>query len=85
MKLLVKDDEAKLDVGVRRYRELVEAGINGFTGTCWNPMAAALNEESKLKPIPMISACVPAIDPSRKATPRPAPSRWPSPPGASAT
>src|SRR5512138_1615040 len=40
VKLLTKDDEAKLDVGVRRYRELVEAGINGFTGTCWNPMAA---------------------------------------------
>ncbi len=69
VKLLTKDDEAKLDVGVRRYRELVEAGINGFTGTCWNPMAAALNEESKLKPIPMISACVPAIDSFKKGNP----------------
>ncbi len=71
VKLLTKDDEAKLDVGVRRYRELVEAGINGFTGTCWNPMAAALNEESKLKPIPMISACVPAIDSFKKGNPAP--------------
>lgn len=69
VKLLTKDDEAKLDVGVRRYRELVEAGINGFTGTCWNPMAAALNEESKLNPIPMISACVPAIDSFKKGNP----------------
>src|SRR3989339_2252522 len=41
VKLMIKDDEAKLDVGIRRYRELVEAGINGFTGSCWNPMAAA--------------------------------------------
>jgi branched-chain amino acid transport system substrate-binding protein len=66
VKLMIKDDEAKLDVGMRRYRELVEAGINGFTGSCWNPMAAALNEESKLNPMPMISACVPAIDSFKK-------------------
>jgi len=66
VKLMIKDDEAKLDVGMRRYRELVEAGINGFTGSCWNPMAAALNEESKMNPMPMISACVPAIDSFKK-------------------
>jgi len=66
VKLLIKDDESKLDVGMRRYRELVESGINGFTGSCWNPMAAALNEESKLNPMPMISACVPAIDSFKK-------------------
>jgi len=71
VKLIIKDDEAKLDVGIRRYRELVEAGINGFTGSCWNPMAAALNEESKLKPMPMISACVPAIDSFKKGNPAP--------------
>jgi len=69
VKLMIKDDEAKLDVGIRRYRELVESGINGFTGSCWNPMAAALNEESKLKPMPMISACVPAIDSFKKGNP----------------
>jgi branched-chain amino acid transport system substrate-binding protein len=71
VKLIIKDDEAKLDVGIRRYRELVESGINGFTGTCWNPMAAALNEESKLKPMPMIAACVPAIDSFKKGNPAP--------------
>jgi branched-chain amino acid transport system substrate-binding protein len=71
VKLLTKDDESKLDVGVRRYRELVEAGINGFTGTCYNPMAAALNEESKLNPLPMIAACVPAIDSFKKGNPAP--------------
>jgi branched-chain amino acid transport system substrate-binding protein len=71
VRLMIKDDEAKLDVGIRRYRELVEAGIHGFTGSCWNPMAAALNEESKLKPMPMISACVPAIDSFKKGNPAP--------------
>ena len=71
VKLIIKDDEAKLDVGMRRYRELVEAGINGFTGSCWNPMAAALNEEAKLNPMPMISACVPAIDSFKKGNPAP--------------
>ena len=69
--LMIKDDEAKLDVGIRRYRELKEAGMHAFTGSCWNPMAAALNEESKLDPIPMISACVPAIDSFKKGNPAP--------------
>ncbi len=71
VKLIIKDDEAKLDVGVRRYRELIEAGINGFTGVCWNPMAAALNEEAKLKPLPMVMACVPAFDSFKKGNPAP--------------
>lgn len=71
VKLLIKDDECKLDVGVRRYRELIEAGINGFTGIAWNPMAAALNEESKLNPLPMIMACVPAFDSFKKGNPAP--------------
>ncbi|MBN2323466.1 MAG: ABC transporter substrate-binding protein [Spirochaetes bacterium] len=68
---IVKDDEAKLDVGVRRFRELIEAGMNGMTGTCWNPMAAALNEETKLTPIPYLAACVPALDSFKKGNPAP--------------
>lgn len=68
---IVKDDEAKLDVGVRRFRELVDAGINGLAGTCWNPMAAALNEETKITPIPYLAACVPALDSFRKGNPAP--------------
>ena len=66
VKLLVKDDEAKLDVGVRRYRELVDAGINAFTGISWNPLTSALNEELKMKPMPMIPAGVPAFDSFKK-------------------
>ncbi|MDX9799735.1 MAG: ABC transporter substrate-binding protein [Spirochaetia bacterium] len=66
---LVKDDEAKLDVGVRRFRELVGAGINGLTGTVWNPMSAAINEETKIAPLPYLAGNVPALDSFRKGNP----------------
>jgi len=64
--MLVKDDEAKLDVGVRRYRELVSAGISAVVGTTWNPMAGAINEETKITPMPYLAACVPALDSFKK-------------------
>jgi len=66
---IVKDDEAKLDIGVRRFREMVDAGINAIVGTVWNPMAAAINEECKVTPIPYIAACVPALDSFKKGNP----------------
>lgn len=69
VRMISKDDEAKLDVGVRRYRELRDAGINGIVGTVWNPMAGAINEEAKMDPIPYIAACVPAIDTFMKGNP----------------
>ena len=71
VKTIVKDDEMKLDVGVRRFRELVEAGCHGITGTNYNPMAAALNEECKITKTPFIPACVPALDSFRKGNPAP--------------
>jgi branched-chain amino acid transport system substrate-binding protein len=64
-----KDDEAKLDVGVRRYRELREEGIHALTGTVWNPMSAAINEETKMDPLPYLAANVPALDSFRKGNP----------------
>ena len=67
--MLVKDDEAKLDVGVRRYRELVSAGIHAVVGTTWNPMAGAINEETKITPMPYLASCVPALDSFRKGNP----------------
>ncbi len=81
------DDEASRCRHPRRYRELVEAGINGFYRKLLESfMAAVLNEESKLKPMPMISACVPAIDSFKNGQPGPRiSSRSPSPPGVSAT
>jgi branched-chain amino acid transport system substrate-binding protein len=64
--VLIKDDETKLDVGVRRYRELIAEGINGLTGTLWAPMAAAINEECKINPIPFFPCCVMAYDSYKK-------------------
>ena len=69
VKILYKDDEAKLDVGVRRFRELVDAGADALAGTIWNPLAAAINEETKTYPIPYIAACVPAMDSFKKGNP----------------
>lgn len=69
VELLVKDDELKLDVGVRRFRELVEAGCQGITGSIYNPMAAALNEECKITGTPYMPGCVPALDSFRKGNP----------------
>ncbi|GAB4374579.1 MAG: urea ABC transporter substrate-binding protein [Spirochaetales bacterium] len=65
----VKDDEAKLDVGIRRCRELQQEGIHALVGTIWNPMAAALNEEMKITPMPYLAACVPALDSFKKGNP----------------
>ena len=69
IELLVKDDEMKLDVGVRRFRELVEAGVHGVSGSIYNPMSAALNEECKITGMPYIPGCVPAVDSFRKGNP----------------
>jgi branched-chain amino acid transport system substrate-binding protein len=69
VELMVKDDELKLDVGVRRFRELVEAGAHGVTGSIYNPMAGALNEECKITGTPYIPGCVPAIDSFKKGNP----------------
>lgn len=71
VEVIVKDDEAKLDVGVRRYRELRGKGIHALTGTVWNPMSAAINEEAKMDPIPYLAANVPALDSFRKGNPAP--------------
>jgi len=69
IELMVKDDEMKLDVGVRRFRELVENGAHAVSGSIYNPMSAALNEECKITGTPYIPACVPALDAFRKGNP----------------
>ena len=69
IELTVKDDEMKLDVGVRRFREMVEDGVHGVTGAVYNPLAAALNEETKMTGTPYIPACVPALDSFKKGNP----------------
>ena len=59
---IVEDDQAKLDVGVRKYREMLDQGINALTGGIWNPMSAAINEEAKVSPTIYIPGFVPAKD-----------------------
>ena len=72
IKLSVADDEMKLDVGVRRFREAVESGAHGVSGSIYNPMSAALNEETKITGTPYIPGCVPALDAFKKGNPAPA-------------
>ena len=69
IELIIKDSELKLDVGVRRFREVVEAGGHGIVGAVYNPMAAAFNEECKITGTPFIPACVPALDSFKKGNP----------------
>ena len=72
IKLSIADDEMKLDVGVRRFREAVESGAHGVSGSIYNPMSAALNEETKITGTPYMPGCVPALDAFKKGNPAPA-------------
>lgn len=47
---VVADDEAKLDVGVRRY--LVDQGVVGVIGQTWAPLAYAINAVVKRESMP---------------------------------
>lgn len=49
---IVGDDEAKLDVGVRRYRYMVESGVKGVGGQTWGPLAFAINAVVLKDPMP---------------------------------
>ena len=49
---IVADDEAKQDVGVRRYRYMVEEGVKGLGGQTWAPLAYAINAMVSKEPLP---------------------------------
>ena len=55
---VVYDDEAKLDVGVRRYRYMVEEGVKGVGGQTWAPLAFAVNALVLKDPMPYFPVCV---------------------------
>lgn len=63
---IVDDDEAKLDVGVRRYRYLVAEGIRGLGGQTWAPLAYAVNALVSKQPLPYFPVCVMAKDGFKK-------------------
>ena len=66
---IIADDEAKLDIGVQRFRDMVQKGAIGVTGGIWNPLSAVLNEEAKIEPMMYTIGYVPAIDIFRKDVP----------------
>src|SRR3974377_1214398 len=55
---VVDDDEAKLDVGVRRYRYMVSEGVKGGGGQTWAPLAYAINAMVMRDPMPYFPICV---------------------------
>ncbi len=55
---VVNDDEAKLDVGVRRYRYMVSEGVKGVGGQTWAPLAYAINSIVSKEPMPYFPVCV---------------------------
>ncbi|MEM0356941.1 MAG: ABC transporter substrate-binding protein [Candidatus Bathyarchaeia archaeon] len=60
---IVRDDEANLDVGVRRFNELLTVEkIHGIVGQTWVPMAKAINEQVKRNPMPYFPVCVVSLD-----------------------
>jgi len=59
---VVDDDEAKLDVGVRRFRYMVSEGVRGVGGQTWAPLAYAINAIVFKEPLPYFPVCVMAKD-----------------------
>ena len=63
---VVADDEAKLDVGVRRYRYMVSEGVRGVGGQTWAPLAYAINAVVQREPMPYFPVCVMAKEAFQK-------------------
>lgn len=55
---IVADDEAKQDVGVRRYRYMVSEGVKGVGGQTWAPLAYTINSIAMKEPMPYFPVCV---------------------------
>jgi branched-chain amino acid transport system substrate-binding protein len=65
---IVADDEAKQDVGVRRYRYMVSEGVKAVGGQTWAPLAFAINALVSKEPMPYFPVCVLAKDAFKKGT-----------------
>ena len=55
---VVDDDEAKLDVGVRRYRYMLSEGVKGLGGQTWAPLAYVINSLCIKNPMTYFPLCV---------------------------
>jgi branched-chain amino acid transport system substrate-binding protein len=65
---VVADDEAKQDVGVRRYRYMVSEGVKGVGGQTWAPLAFAINAIVSKEPMPYFPVCIMGKDAYKKGT-----------------
>jgi branched-chain amino acid transport system substrate-binding protein len=63
---VIGDDEAKQDVGVRRYRYMVSEGVKGLGGQTWAPLAYAINAMVSKEPLPYFPVCVMAKEAFQK-------------------
>jgi branched-chain amino acid transport system substrate-binding protein len=63
---VVADDEAKQDIGVRRYRYMVSEGVKGVGGQTWAPLAYAINAIAQKEPMPYFPVCVMAKEAFQK-------------------
>ena len=63
---VVADDEAKQDVGVRRYRYMVDEGVKGVGGQTLAPLAYAINAMVGKQPMPYFPVCVMAKEAFQK-------------------
>jgi len=63
---VVADDEAKQDVGVRRYRYMVSEGVRGVGGQTWAPLAYAINAIVSKEPMSYFPVCVMAKEAFQK-------------------
>lgn len=63
---VVGDDEAKQDIGVRRYRYMVSEGVKGLGGQTWAPLAYAINAMVSKEPMPYFPVCVMAKEAFQK-------------------
>jgi branched-chain amino acid transport system substrate-binding protein len=63
---VIADDEAKQDVGVRRYRYMVSEGVYGVGGQTWAPLAYAINAIVHKEPVSYFPVCVMAKEAFQK-------------------
>ena len=63
---VIADDEAKQDIGVRRYRYMVSEGVYGVGGQTWAPLAYAINAIVSKEPMTYFPVCVMAKEAFQK-------------------
>jgi branched-chain amino acid transport system substrate-binding protein len=63
---IIADDEAKQDIGIRRYRYMIAEGVYGVGGQTWAPLAYAINAIVHKEPVSYFPVCVMAKEAFQK-------------------